>query len=171
MQRFRFPLAVLLTSIGLVALLVLAAGWLVGNALASGFGYGLGAAHWGPGAGAGFDLPQEVSGLRDVPADQRFAHFRGVQVSLTDKDNHPLTLTVTPGTVNAVSPNSLTMTTNDGASRTFGIDSSTAIRGRTTLAQGDKVVVTTLNSSGTAMAVIAGDPSGFHPGPRGPWGH
>jgi hypothetical protein len=158
MQSMRFPLAVLGTSLALVALLVVAAGWFVGNAFAAGF------THAGP-----WDLPGQLTGLRDIPASERFSHFKGVQVNLTDKDNRPVALTVTPGTVTSTSANSLTINGNDGASHSYTLDSNTALRGKSSLSQGDKVVVATLNNSPTAFAVMAGDPSGFHRGPA--WAH
>ena len=172
MQRYRFPLAVLGTSLALVAVLVAVGAFFVGNALASGFP-ALGA--WN---GAGVQLPAELSGLKDIPADQRFGHFKGVQVNLTDKDNHPLTLTVTPGTITSVSSTSLTMAANDGGSRTFSLDSQTVVRGKPVqgnanvatapLAQGDQVVVVTLNNSTTALAAVSPGANGFHrPGPFG----
>src|SRR5690242_13801607 len=100
MPRFRFPIAVGLTSLALVLILIGVGGLLVGNALASSpVGAALG--HGGPpwtwagkhGAWQGRDLPPELKSLADVPADQRFAHFRGVQVQLTDKSGQPLTVT------------------------------------------------------------------------------
>ena len=154
MQRFRFPLAVLVTSVALVALLVIVGGLLVTGAVAAGVG------GWHHPGGAAFDLPQELTGLRDVPAAERFAHFRGVQVSLTDKDNRPVTVAATPGTVTAASATSLTLASNDGVSRTFSLDDKTIVRGRASLSQGDRVVVATLNGSQTAFAVVSGDRHG-----------
>jgi hypothetical protein len=156
MNSFRFPLAVLGTSLVLMGVVALVGRLLVGNAFAAGPGgwggwHGAGAA-WG---GAWGDLPPELSGLRDIPAADRFAHFRGVQVNLTDKDNHPVTISVTPGTITSVSPTSLTLSGNDGASHTFAVDAQTIERG--SLSQGQKVVVATVDGSQTAMAVMAGD--------------
>jgi hypothetical protein len=159
MQRFRFPLAVAVTSIVLVVGVFGVAGLLVGNALASGPWTG-----WHD--GHDFQLPPQLAGLRDVPAGERFSHFRGVQVSLTDKDNKPLNVTVTPGTATATSPTSLTIAGNDGSTRTFSLNDQTAIRGKSAIAPNDHVVVVTLDNSTTATAVMAGD---F--GPRGPFGH
>ena len=62
-----------------------------------------------------------------MPAGERFSHFRGVQVRLTDKDNKPLNVEVVPGTATAVTQSSLTMIANDGASGTFTLDDTTAI--------------------------------------------
>src|SRR3982751_6617082 len=99
-------------------------------------------------------LPPELAGLADVPAGERFQHFRGVQVQLTDKDNRPVRVDVTPGTLTAVSPSSVTLNGHDGASHTYAIDDKTIQRG-TALKQNDHVIVASLNGSGTATAVFA----------------
>jgi len=182
MQRFRFPIAVALTSLALVAALIVAGGLLVGNALAIGpFARG-GSGPWATGH-AGWQsttLPPELAGLAGVPAGDRFAHFRGVRLQLTDKDNKPLTVDVTPGTATAVTPTSLTITANDGSTHTFALDDKTIVRGKSavrdaspgatsTIAPNDNVIVATLNSGTVATAVVALSPEGF--GPHGPWGH
>lgn len=197
MSPFRFLIAVAVTSLALVAVLVVSGGLLARNAFASSPWFGRPAGAWfggpggpwfaGPGGpwsgahafGYGFDLPPELAGLRDVPAAERFNHFLGVRVSLRDRDNRPVTVDVTPGTVTAVSATSLTVAGNDGAAKTFTLDDKTAIRGKTaasgtpssrsTVAQSDRVVVITLNSSTRATAVMIVSPEGF--GWRGPFGH
>src|SRR5205823_2697477 len=133
------------------------------------------AAPWtnGPWAGHGGwqanNLPPELAGLTDIPAGERFAHFRGVHVQLTDKDNKPLAADVLPGSVTSVSATSLTITANDGSPHTFTIDDRTVTHSKSgaqnALSQNDKVIVATLNGSSTATAVIAFNPDGF--GPRG----
>ena len=180
MTRFRFPIAVALTSLGLVAVLVVAGGLVVSSALASGLSaVGLrGGPPWaaGHGFGPGFQVPPQLTGLQDIPAADRFAHFKGVQVNLTDKDNNPLTIAVTPGKVTAASATSLTLAANDGSTKTFTLDSTTAIRGghsgsqasQPTLAPNDQVVVVTVDGSTTPMAVVVG-PNGS--GSWGPFGH
>ncbi len=180
MRRFRFAIAVAATSLALVA--VLGGMALVGAraALANapwGIGFG------GPGLGGDHfaaHLPPELQGLKDLPASERFAHFTGAQLSLTDKDNRPLTINVTPGTATAVSATSLTVAANDGTTKTFTLDNDTLIRGKTVqgggrstqanLAKGDKVVVVTANGSATARAVMNGGADGFGPRGHGPWG-
>ncbi len=174
MNRFRFPLAVGLTSLALVLVAIGVGGLLVNNALAN--SPLAGAAPWtnGPWAGhAGWqanNLPPELAGLADIPAADRFQHFRGVHVQLTDKDNKPLAADVLPGTVTSVSASSLTITANDGSPHTFTLDDKTVIHaksgGQTAVSQNDKVVVATVNGSSTATAVIAFNPDGF--GPHGP---
>ncbi|MDQ6675283.1 MAG: hypothetical protein M3069_31860 [Chloroflexota bacterium] len=183
MQRFRFPIAVAVTSLALVAALIGAGGLVVGNALANGPFSGGGPGPWAAGQNGWQinSLPPELAGLVAVPAGERFSHFRGVRVQLTDKDNNPLTVDVTPGTATTVTPTSLTVTANDGSTRSFALSDKTIVRGKsgaqggsqaasttTTIAQNDKVVVATLNNSTTATAVMGVSPDGF--GPRGPWG-
>jgi hypothetical protein len=177
MQRFRFPIAVAVTSLAMVAVLVGAGGLLVGNALAVGPFAGGGPGPWsgapwaaGHGGWQSGALPPELAGLTQVPSGERFAHLRGVRVQLTDKDNKPLTIDITPGTATAVSPTSLTITGNDGSTHTFGLDDKTIIHARsTTLTQNDQVIVATLNNASSATAVVAFNADGF--GPRGPFGH
>lgn len=183
MQRLRFPLAVAATSLALVLALgvagVLVAPTVLANTLGFGgpgpFGPPLGGAGWG---GQGFTLPPELQGLAEIPPAERFSHFRGVQVNLTDKDNQPLAINVTPGAITAVDAANLTIAANDGTSKSYTLDNQTIIRGKPvrggaqatqpTLAAGDKVVVVTLNNGAAARAVIAVNPDGF--GPHGPWG-
>jgi alpha-beta hydrolase superfamily lysophospholipase len=182
MNRFRFPLAVAMTSLALVLVAIGVGGLLVNNALAnSPLG---GAAPWtnGPWAGHGGwqsnNLPPELAGLTDIPASERFQHFRGVRVQLADKDNKPLTADILPGTVTNVSQTSLTLAANDGTTHTFTLDDKTVIHARSAaqgstqaapaVSQSDKVIVASLNNSTTATAVIAFNPDGF--GPHGPAG-
>ena len=185
MNRYRFPIAVAATSFALVAILVGAGGLLIGNALANSpfMGAAAGAPWSGQWGGApwadraGWQMPPHLSGLADVPAGERFGHFRGVQVQLTDKNNQPVNVAIVPGTATSVTQTSLSMTTNDGASRTFALDDKTAMHGggsaqgtrggSLTVKQNDQVVVVTLDNSATATAVIVADGFGSH----GPFGH
>jgi hypothetical protein len=185
MQRFRFPIAVALTSLALVVAIFAIGGVLVRNAIASSpiggafwaagmpWHDGVGGPPWARGdrgwhAGA---LPPELAGLADVPAGERFSHFQGVRVQLTDKVNRPVTVEVTPGTATAASATSLTITANDGSTKTFTLDDRTILRGKETPAANDKVVVVTLNSGANAHAVISlsegAGPWGAHRGWRG----
>jgi hypothetical protein len=183
MSRFRFLIAVAATSLALVLGLGVVGLLTVQTTLANTFGFG------GPGAfgnprfgGQGFGgpaitLPAELQGLVEIPPAERFSHFMGVQVALKDKDNLPLTVTVTPGTVTTVSATNLTIAANDGTTKTYNLDDKTVIRGKPVqggaqavqpaLAKDDKVVVITLNASPTATAVVAIGPGG---GPWGPFG-
>jgi len=114
------------------------------------------------------NLPPELSSLADVPAGDRFAHFRGVSVSLTDKNNQPLSVNVTPGTVSSVSASSVSLTGNDGATHTYAIDAKTLQDDNRPVKQNDQVVVATVNNSSTATAVFAMNGDGWHG--RGNWG-
>ncbi len=182
MQRFRFPIAVALTSLGLVAALVVAGGLLVGSVLANGpwlRGAAIGPWAGGHGPWAGSVMPSQLRGLHDVPAAERFDHFKGVQVNLTDKDNQPLLVTITPGTATAVSATSLTIAANDGSPRTFSLDDQTVLPGAharggaptspSSINPGEKLVVVTVNNSGSAAALLAGDFGRW--GPGGPFAH
>ena len=186
MRRFRFPIAVALTSLALVGVVggvaLLGARAVLANgpwaaAFGGGFGDGFGGGHFGA------QLPPELQGLGDLSPAERFAHFTGAQVNLRDKDNRPLTITATPGTATTVSATSLTIAANDGTTKTFTLDDQTMIRGKTVqggaqatqagMANGDKLVVITLNGSTTARAVMNGGKEGFPVpgrGPGGPWG-
>ena len=176
MRRFRFPLAVLGTSLLLVLGIGVAGYLTVTTALAQG---------WGPFGGpfGGHAIPPELQGLEQLPPAERFKHFNGAQVSLKDKDNNPLTINVTPGTASAVSATSLTLAANDGSTKTYTLDGNTVVRGKpdansqnatpsaTTLKQGDLVAVVTKNNETTAKFVMSGGAEGFGPhGGRGPWG-
>lgn len=185
MKWFWFPAAVVATSLALVIALVAVVAFPARAALASALGAGVvgsgGPWHggsWGP--NGGFALPPELKGLSEVPADQRFEHFVGGQVKLKDKNNQPLTVTVTPGTVTASSATSLTVAANDGTTRTVALDDQTMIHDTSAPASGsapasvlhvgDKVVVVSLDTRPAAMAVIDGGPNGFSgTGPSGHW--
>ena len=164
MNRFQFPIAVAATSLAQVAILLGVGGLVVGNALANSpfmaaanVAGGPWSGRWGGDHGE-WQLPPQLAGLADVPAGERFSHFRGVQVQLVDKDNTPLNVEVVPGVATAVTSSTLMMTSNDGATRTFALDANTAIRShdraRTTVNQNDQVVVLTLNNAATATGVI-----------------
>jgi hypothetical protein len=176
MRRFRFPLAVLGTSLLLVLGIGVAGYWTVSSALAQSFGpFG--------GPFAGHALPPEFQGMDQLPPAERFKHFNGAQIALKDKDNNPLTVNVTPGTVTSVSATSLTLAANDGTNKTYTLDDKTVIRGKpdastpgnrpaaTNLKQGDLVAVVTKNNETTAKFVMSGGTEGFGPrGGRGPFG-
>jgi hypothetical protein len=188
MRQLRFPLAVAVTSLVLVLGLVVAGGLLAGSVLAGGPWFGGRAGPWVGGYGVGghafgppFEVPAEIRGLLDLPPDERFAHFTGAQVTLTDKDNRPLAVNVTPGTVSSVDNGHLTLAANDGSTRTFAMDDSTITRGkhaagqgeaRPAVSQGDRVIVVTIGDAARAHAVVTADPRGFgppwHRGPFGP---
>lgn len=177
MRRFRFPLAVLGTSLLLVLGFGVAGYWVVSSAFAQGFG------PFGGGPFGGHAIPPEFQGLEQLSPAERFKHFNGAQISLKDKNDQPVTVNVSPGTVNAVSDTSLTLAANDGSTKTFTLDGETVIRGKpdtstpgnrpapTTLKQGDMVVVVTKNDEPTAKFIMSAGAEGFGPrGGRGPFG-
>jgi hypothetical protein len=128
---------------------------LVGNAIASSVPN---MAQFHDGAQFSQDLPPELASLKDVPAGERFAHFKGVNVSLTDKDGKPIQITVTPGVTTSVSANSVTIAGNDGAPHTYALDDKTFKRGDA-VTNGKDVVVVTMNDASTARAIVAFDPN------------
>ena len=189
MRWIWFSLAVLATSIVLVAVSVVfffpPARIAVASALGGGWPVGAvpwaGPWHGGPwGSTAGFTLPAELQDLAGIPAEQRFQHFLGAEVNLTDKDNQPLTVTVTPGKVTSAGATSLVLAGNDGSSHTFALNDKTIVHTRASTgsntptpvpASGDPVVVVTLNHSTTATAVFGVGPGDFGWfGQGGPWG-
>ena len=173
MQRFKFPISVAVTSIGLVLVIIGVSALVFPGVLAAAPGpaagvwaFGHGGPHGGPWAGAaGFGLPTEVQGLGDVAPAERFNHFVGVQVSLKDKDNRPVAVHVTPGTATASSPTSLSIAANDGSTRTFSLNDKTVVHSQAPISVSDRVVVVTVNDDTTARMVIHADKDGF----GGPW--
>ncbi|MCC6175305.1 MAG: hypothetical protein IT305_08400 [Chloroflexi bacterium] len=179
MSRTRFALTVAGTSlavaIGLGIVAILAAPAALASAV---FGDPFG----GPfGGGFADHIPPELQGLKDLPPAERFAHFTGAQISLKDKDNKPFVISIVPGTLTSVSPNSVALAANDGSSKTFALTSTTLIRkrpegntppqqGQTVLTPGDRVVVIVRDGEPAARAVVSGGKTGFGgPGGRGPW--
>jgi hypothetical protein len=116
---------------------------------------------WGRGLGHKFGFRfGPLQDLQGVPPEQRFSHFLGGQFSYTDATGQKHTIYTTPGTVTAVSSNSLTITVNGtNESRTFNITANTVIGARPpkgsiqAINQGDQVVVVTKDDSSDALAV------------------
>ena len=153
MSWLKFSVAVVLTSAALVVALFATGAFVVGNALAQAAPVAAAEMRNHP-AMDSRNLPPELAGLKDVPDSQKFAHFQGIQVALTDKDGNPLHISVTPGVASTVGANSITLAGNDGASRTYTLTDQTWQRGGTPIANGDKVVVVTLNDTTSARAVV-----------------
>lgn len=151
MRWLKFSLAVVLTSAALVVALFATGTFLVGNALASTITNA--AQMRGHGSWDDQNLPPEIASLKDVPADERFSHFQGVQVALTDKEGKPVHITLTPGIASSVSPSSLTIAGNDGSSHTYTLNDQTWTHGAA-IADGEKIVVLTMNETATARAVV-----------------
>jgi len=172
MQRFKFPIWVAITSLALVlGITVIGVVVLPGALVATAAPYMAGAAFGHDGSGGPwFSLPPELQGLGDLPPAERFAHVAGVQVNLTDKDNRPVSVHVTPGTVTSASATSLTIAANDGTSRTFALTDKTSVHGKSgaggqaSLSQRDQVIVVTLNDDPAARAVIDRGTDGFAAG-------
>src|SRR5438105_15517332 len=104
MKWFWLPAAVVATSlafvVAVVAIFAVPARAAVASALGVGIPWSGGPGHGGPWANSsGFTLPPELQGLSDVPPDQRFGHIVGAEIRLKDKNNQPLTIIVTPGTI------------------------------------------------------------------------
>ena len=161
MSWVKFSGAVLLTSAALVVALFATGAVLVGNAMASSV-HAAAQMHGADGART-HTLPPELASLKDIPAAERFAHFKGVQVNLTDKDGNPLEITVTPGVASSVSDTSITVAGNDGASHTYALDGQT-FKGSDALTTGQDVIVVTLGNTSTARAVIGASPANWHRG-------
>jgi hypothetical protein len=149
MRWVKFSVAVVFTALALVIAVFATGAFMVGNALASGIQHSGQMQNWDHN-----NMPPELAGLKDIPEGQRFAHFKGVQVSLTDQNGAPLTVAVTPGVATSVNATSLTLAGNDGATHTYTLNDQTMSRGQT-LATGQDVVVVTLNNSATARAVVS----------------
>jgi hypothetical protein len=170
MKRFMAPMLGVAGALFLAVGIFAAGGMLATRALASSpFVAGpqmMGA--WGRGDHGAWasQLPPEVRGLADIPAADRFDHFKGVTVNLTDKNNQSLAVTVTPGTVTAISSNSLSLAANDGSTRTYTLDANTIEKDKRAPLANQKAVVVTLNGSTTAAAVFSAPPQG-----AGPHGH
>jgi len=180
MRRFRFALAVLGTSLALVAAIAVIGIVTAPRALAlAGVGpFG------GPFAGPFGDhgLPPEFQGMQNLTPAERFGHFGGAQVNLTDKDGKPFVVTITPGKVTAASATSLTLAANDGTSKTYTLDDQSVIRGKPDMStpgnrpaavtpkQGDLVVVMSKAGESNARFVVDGGTEGFGPRPGGPFG-
>jgi hypothetical protein len=104
--------------------------------------------------------PPLVAFLQAVPPAQRFDHLRGATVNLADQNGAPVAINYVPGTVSSVTGNSLVVTPNgQNTTRTFNITNSTRFRGapargsNAIVANGDRVVVTTVGSSSDAVFV------------------
>ena len=156
MGWLKFSVAVVLTSAVLAIGMVGAGAFMVTNAVASGIQDAAQTRVMDHG-----NIPPELAGLKNIPADQRFAHFKGVSINLTDQNGQPLTIGVVPGVVSANTGTSLTINGNDGATHTYALDNQTATHG-TTASNGQDVVVVTINNSPTARAVFAFDPTKWH---------
>lgn len=121
-------------------------------------------------------LPPEIRDLAQLAPGERFGHFMGGQMRFTDVNNAARTVAATPGTVESVSADSLTIKPNDaslGATRSFKLTGDTNIRqhardwkggqSQAQLSAGDPVVVIAMDGD-QARTVVVGGPDGFGPG-------
>src|SRR5262249_47414409 len=121
---------------------------------------------YGPGSHNGpwaTQWPAELQGLGNIPAGERFDHFKGATVNLTDANGQPLAVTLAPGTVTAVNAGSLTLAANDGSTHTYTLTDATMTRDKAAPTATEQVAVVTLNGSSTATAVMAVPAGGFGP--------
>lgn len=124
---------------------------------------GMGAPGGAPGTpGArSFDFP----GLEGISQDQLFDHFLGGQFNLTDRNNNPFTLKMTPGTVSSATNTSIVITPNGQTStQTYNITGNTVVHGMPgrgtidAIVAGEKVVVVTRDSSMDAVFIAEKGP-------------
>lgn len=105
----------------------------------------------------------ELEGI--APGDM-FSHMLGGEFSFTDKDGNTVKATVEAGTVASVdaSGGKLTVNLNAGGSKTYDVQDEDVFPGKklSDLAEGDKVVVLTVN--GDVRAVFRGGLFPFMPG-------
>jgi hypothetical protein len=117
-------------------------------------------------------MPEAFKVLADIPAEERFEHVKGFELRLTDKDDKAFTVAARAGRVGSISGSSLVLDANDGSDPTYALNADTVYFGQaesaTDLQAGDSVLVTAVNGSSAAAAVIEvpGDGTGFH----GRWG-
>lgn len=116
------------------------------------------------GLGLGGNLPPELQGLQNVPANELFGHLYGSTTRFKDANGNVVTVNLIPGTVTAVSAASITIQPNDpqGRGGPFSIDSTTRILaggrggGSDTLAVGDKVTVVVVGDASHASVIARG---------------
>jgi membrane-associated protease RseP (regulator of RpoE activity) len=101
--------------------------------------------------------------LEGIEREEMFEHFLGSDSRFTDKDGNPVNIEIIPGTVSAVTDNSLELTTNDGGNTiSVTVTDETIIRKgpKTTelsdFQDGDKVIV--VKSNGEVAAITSAGP-------------
>ena len=155
MNRFWIPLAAVAGALVVVIAVVSAGGLVAGRAFANSFG-----PHDGPWS---TQMPAELQGLGAIPAADRFDHFKGATVNLTDANGQPMSVTITPGTVTSVNGDSLSLAANDGSTHTYSLTRTTMTHDKAAPSANEKVAVVTLNGSSTATAVMTMPAGGFGP--------
>lgn len=115
-------------------------------------------------------LPLRLLGpeLEGIPTGERYSHFMGLELRVTDNDGVPHTLAIIPGTVASVSEDSLTLLTNEGDEVTYTITED--VKGHQLLErleEGRKLIVAIVDGSVRAIFpphLLLGQP--HPPGPR-----
>ncbi len=110
--------------------------------------------------GYGDQLPPALAFLKDIPAEQRFDHFRDGSVTLTDQQGATRVLNFTPGTVQSVAADGVAVVPNgETMARTFNITTDTRVIAMPNagsvqaVVAGDKVVVLTMDDSADAVVI------------------
>lgn len=110
----------------------------------------------------GLDLQQAIPELGDVGALLTGDRLLGAQIQVRDQTGNPLTVKITPGTVTAVTGDSLTLRPNDGSAEvTVTVTDETVVRtgpvrrGMTAFRVNDRVLVVQVNDEQRARAIVA----------------
>jgi membrane-associated protease RseP (regulator of RpoE activity) len=99
-------------------------------------------------------LPLRLLGpeMEGIPAGERYSHFVGLELRVTDNDGVLHTLELIPGTVASVSEDSLTLLTNEGSEVTYTITED--VKGHQLLErieEGQKLIVASVDGSVRAI--------------------
>lgn len=112
-------------------------------------------------------LPPELAFLQGETPQQRFDHVLSGQVTFQNPQGQQVVLNMTPGKVESVSSNSVTITPNGSTqARTFNVTPNTYIVAQpaagslSAFRNGDRVVAFTIGNSNDAVAIVA--PHGMH---------
>ena len=96
MKLFSTPRSAALCTLAIMLIVIGVFGLFVGQTVAAAAAPFAGPWHGGNSSWARDNLPPELTGLADVPAADRFGHFRGVQITLTDRTTSPYWSTSRP---------------------------------------------------------------------------
>jgi membrane-associated protease RseP (regulator of RpoE activity) len=126
------------------------------------------------GKGLGKSLPSDLQsllqGLRDLAQNEMFGHNLGATRTLKDANGNTVTIYTIPGTVTAVNAGSISITPNNTQSSggPFSIDTTTVILVPGTpnataadIKVGDKVVITTIGTTGHASMISESNTNGL----------
>jgi|GEM_PF-6400861 len=114
-----------------------------------------------PTSGAEHMLPAQLQFLSSMTPQQRFDHFTGSQMTWVNPQGQQVVVGMVPGKVTSMTSNTLTMQPNGATTtRTFNVTSSTIVRGAarqgtlSAFSTGQRVIVTTVNNSDDAVAIM-----------------